>query len=153
MPPEALARTVLDGCFGACVVTQADRSHGAGRWRGFAVAHVLLRVFFEPEIRAFQGNAPLRRVFWVYGVATSLGIALLYRLAVEAGRIAVQQGLLLLLALYTAWVLVAVWRCAEHAPPFWRMLARNLTVAWAVNVALIAGFLQIDLLLRFWSGP
>jgi hypothetical protein len=134
-------------------MTQADRSHSEERLRGPAIALALLCVFFEPEIRAFQGRAPLGRVFWLYGVATSLGIAGFYRLAMEAGRLGVQQALLLLLALYTVWVLVAVWRCAEHAAPFWRMLARNLTVAWALNVALLAGFLQIDLLSRLGGGP
>lgn len=139
--------------FGVHRMTQADRTHEGPRWRGFAIAVLLLRVLFEPELRAFQGRAPLGRVFWLYGVATSLGIALFYRLAMEAGRLGLQQALLLLLALYTGWVLVAVWRCAARAAPFWRVLARNLTITWAVNVALLAGFLQIDLLLRFGAGP
>ena len=47
------------------------------------------------------------------------------------------------LAVYTGWILVSVWRCAENIagrpfnlePGLWTWLARWLTVAWAINVA------------------
>ena len=61
-------------------------------------------------------------------------------------------SLLLAFAAYTAWILVAVWRCAANAPPFWGALARWLTVAWAANAALLIGFLEIDLLARSLGG-
>lgn len=105
-------------------------------------------ILFEPELRAWQGRAPLVRVFWLYGVLTSIGIAIFYLLAAEAGRPGLQQGLLIVLAAYTVWILVAVWRCAESAPPPWRALARSLTVAWALNTILVTGFLQLDLIAR-----
>lgn len=46
-------------------------------------------------------------------------------------------------ALYTAWFLVGTWRCAYNVSgePLgmsregWALLARMLTVAWAINVA------------------
>ena len=46
------------------------------------------------------------------------------------------------LAIYTGWILVSVWRCAENIegrpydydPVLWTSLARSLTVAWAINV-------------------
>ncbi len=103
-------------------------------------------MLFEPERRAWQGRLPLVRVFWIYGVLTSLAIGTFYLLAAEAGRWGLQQGLLIVLATYTVWILVAVWRCAETAPPNWRVLARSLTVAWALNTILVTGFLQLDLI-------
>lgn len=131
---------------------QQGRPRLDGTHRGSVVV-ALLRLLFEPEIEAFAGRAPLGRVFWLYGVATSLGLALLYRLAMEAGRMGLQQGLLLLLAAYTVWVLVAVWRCAANAAPFWRTLARSLTVTWAANAILLGSFLELELLARLGGGP
>jgi hypothetical protein len=104
---------------------------------------------FEPEFRAWCGRAGLGRVFWVYGVLTSAGLAAVYLLALQAGRRDVQQVLILIFAVYTILILVAVWRCAESAPPGWRLLARSLTVAWAANTALVTGFLQLDLIATY----
>lgn len=101
---------------------------------------------FAPEVRAWQGRLPLLRVFWIYGVLMSAGIGALYLLAAEAGRQGLQQALLLVLASYTVWILVAVWRCSELTSPKWRLLARSLTVAWALNTILVIGFLELDLL-------
>lgn len=106
----------------------------------------LALILFEPEMRAWQGRLPLARVFWVYGVLASVGISALYLQAAEARRWGLQQGLLMGLAAYTVWILVAVWRCAELAPPGWRFLARGLTIAWAFNMALVATFLELDLI-------
>jgi len=85
------------------------------RWHAPAV----LLALFEPEIRAWRGEAGLARAFWIYGVLTSLCLVLLYALALDAGRRDIQQGLLPVFALYTGWILVAVWRCAATAPPGW----------------------------------
>lgn len=122
--------------------------HAAGRMmvRALRVLVGLLLILFEPELRAWQGRVPLARVFWIYGVLTSSGIGAFYLLAAEADRWNLQQGLLIVLATYTVWILVAVWRCAESAPPLWRLLARSVTVAWAVNTILLTGFLQLDLI-------
>jgi hypothetical protein len=113
---------------------------------------LVLLLLFEPEWRAFTGRAGLGRVFWVYGVLVSSGLALLYLLAREAQRVDVQQLLLVLMLLYTGLILVAVWRCAGPAAPPWGQIARALTVAWALNVLLLIGFLQIDLLAAWLGG-
>lgn len=104
---------------------------------------------FESEVRAWQGREPLGKVFWGYGVLVSLVLIALYILAAVQGRIIVQQILLVFFAGYTAWILVAVWRCAAAAQPLWRTLARSLTVAWAGNTILVVFFLQLQLLLEF----
>lgn len=113
---------------------------------------LVLLLLFEPEWRAFTGRAALGRVFWVYGVLVSSGLALLFLLAREAQRVDVQQLLLLLLLLYTGLILVAVWRCAGPTAAPWGQVARALTVAWALNALLLIGFLQIDLLAAWLGG-
>lgn len=113
---------------------------------------LVLLLLFEPEWRAFSGQAGLRRVFWVYGVLVSGGLALLFLLAREAQRVDVQQLLLVLLLIYTGLILVAVWRCAGPAAAPWGQVARALTVAWALNVLLLIGFLQIDLVVAWLGG-
>jgi hypothetical protein len=123
----------------------AERS---GVWSLVGLAAAL----FEPEIRAWQGRVPLGRVFWVYGVLTSAGLAVVYLLALAAGRRDAQQALILIFLAYTFWILVAVWRCAEPAPPGLRLLTRSLTVAWAANTVLVVGFLQLDLIATYVGG-
>ena len=71
--------------------------------------------FFAVEIRAWRDEEPLWKVFWVYGIGTSVMIAALYAVAVYADRMALRQALLLCFAIYTAWILVLVWRCASNA--------------------------------------
>lgn len=112
---------------------------GPARW---------LAAFFAPEMRAWRGEMRLWKVYWGYGVATSAALALLYFGSVREGEAWLQQGVLAALALYTIWILVAVWRCAAGAPPQWRFLARLSTVAWACNATLVLSFLQVELLLR-----
>lgn len=102
-----------------------------------------LRAFFSTELRAWHGAEPLGKVFWGYGVLASTVLALFYLLAVNENRLALQQALLIVLFAYTAWILVAIWRCAEGS--FWGGLARGLTVAWAGNAILVLAFLQMDL--------
>lgn len=114
---------------------------------------LVLLLLFEPEWRAFTGRAGLGRVFWVYGVLVSSVLALLLLLALQAGRLGVQQLLLVLMLVYTALILIAVWRCADNAAPPWGLFARALTVAWALNVLLLFGFLQLDLLVAWLGGP
>jgi hypothetical protein len=112
---------------------------------------LLLLLLFEPEWRALTGRAALGRVFWVYGVLVSAGLALLFLMARAAGRADLQQLLLVLFPVYTAAILVAVWRCGEHAVAPWGLLARALTVAWALNTLLLLLFLQIELI-QLWTG-
>lgn len=114
---------------------------------------LILLLLFEPEWRALAGRAPLGRVFWIYGVLVSSGLALLFALAREAGRADLQQLLILVFLPYTAGILVAIWRCAEHASPPWGSIARALTVAWALNTLLVIAVLQIDLFAAWLGGP
>jgi hypothetical protein len=50
--------------------------------------------FFAAEVRAWRGEEPLWKVFWVYGVATSGVIVALYIVAFYDGRMALRQVLL-----------------------------------------------------------
>lgn len=110
------------------------------------------RLLFDDEIRAWRGRRRLAPVFWLYGVAGSWLFVLRYAIALQRGQMLVQQVLLPCFVAYTVWILVSVWRCAANAEPFWGGLARWLTVAWALNAALVTGFLQIDLLARSLGG-
>jgi hypothetical protein len=76
-------------------------------------------------------------------------LAVLYALAMQQKLVVMQQVLLILLAGYTAWILVAIWRCADNSSKVWGLLARGLTVAWAGNAILLLAFLQADLLGTF----
>ena len=106
--------------------------------------------FFAAEIRAWHGEEPLWKVFWVYGVATSSTIVAVYIVAFYDGRMALRQVLLPCFAAYTAWILVSVWRCASNtSEKLWGTLARFLTVAWAANTILVLIFLQLNLLIRY----
>ncbi|MCC6890143.1 MAG: hypothetical protein IT536_16560 [Hyphomicrobiales bacterium] len=109
--------------------------------------------FFAVERRAWRGEEPLGKVFWGYGVLASTAIAALYVVAHYTDQIAMQQILLPCFAAYTVWILVSVWRCAAHArEAFWGLMARLLTVVWAANTVMVLGFLQLDLLARYWRG-
>jgi len=108
--------------------------------------------FFAPELRAWRGEMQLWKVYWGYGVLTSVGFSLLFVEAMREERLVLQQAILLVLALYTFWIVVAVWRCAAHVAPLWRLLARATTVAWAFNAALVLSFLEFDLIARMLRG-
>lgn len=103
--------------------------------------------FFAEEIRAWQGSARLARVFWFHGVLGGSMLAILLGTTIAAGQRVAEQGLLFLAGAYTTWLLVSIWRCAEASASAWGDLARFLTIAWGVNVALVLGFLQIDILI------
>lgn len=108
--------------------------------RGFVIA------FFETETRSWRGAEPLWRVFWIYGVLASSVLSLFYALAVQEDRIVLQQVLLACFAVYTVWILVSVWRCADNThEPFWGQFARRLTVVWAGNTVMLLIFLQLAL--------
>lgn len=111
----------------------------------------LVRDFFRPEIQAWDGRQPLWKVFWIYGVVTSAALIVLYALGFYLDRVALRQFLLLGFALYTAWLLVAIWRCADNTQErIWSLLARLLAVAWASNAALVFAFLQLNLIARYY---
>ncbi len=112
----------------------------------------LVSWFFAPELRAWRGQMSLPVVFWGYGVATSVALAILHATALEAGQLLFQQVLILSSAVYTFWILVAIWRCAPNASPFWGTLARWSTITWGLNTAFVLFFLQIELVLRYARG-
>lgn len=103
---------------------------------------------FEPERTAWRGGARLATVFWGYGVLASSVLIVLHTTALMLRQVALQEVLIVTSALYTVWVLIAIWRCSSHAHPYWGTLARSLTVAWALNSGLVLVFLQIELLVR-----
>ena len=106
--------------------------------------------FFAAEICAWHGEEPLWKVFWLYGVATSVTIIALYVVAFYDGRMALRQVLLPCFAAYTAWILVSVWRCANNTnEKLWSTLTRFLTVAWAGNTIFVPIFLQLNLLIKY----
>ncbi|WP_395715095.1 hypothetical protein [Reyranella sp.] len=115
----------------------------ASPWAGVLVA------FFEPELRAWYGAQPLRKVFWGYGVGVSALVVLLYAAAFYEDRPLAQQVMLFCFAAYTIWLLVSLWRCAANSSLFWGLLTRWLTVAWAANTALILIALQADLVVCY----
>jgi hypothetical protein len=111
----------------------------------------LLR-FFEPELRAWYGLLALWKAFWGYGVVASSVMIGLYAMAAVEHRLAVQQVLLIFFPVYTVWIVVSVWRCAEASEPHWQLIARCLTVAWVGNAFMVVLFLQLDLLTSYFSS-
>ncbi len=109
--------------------------------------------FFAPEVAAWRGRQPLWKVFWVYGVSVSVALIAIYLLAFLAEQVALRQIVVLLFAPYTAWILVAIWRCSGNArEPYWGMLARFLTVAWAVNTVMMVLFIEMNLITNYYLG-
>lgn len=108
-----------------------------------------IAAFFAPEIRAWRGEAKLSTVFWLHGVLISVVFITLFAGSLYRGQVFLEQALLIGFAVYTAWVLVSIWRCSLAADPFWGVLAKVLTVFWAANSALVVLFLQLKLLTRY----
>ena len=100
-------------------------------------------------VAAWRGEASLFTVFWGYGVLLSAVIAAAFLAALYRGDAITQQITIALFSVYTAWVVVSVWRCAEGARAPWGMIAQMLTVAWAGNTVLVVGFLQLRLIEGF----
>lgn len=92
-------------------------------------------------------HSRLWKVFWLYGVIPSnlLWGVVLWMLAHGRYPGAI-LGLLAFLLLYTAWIVAAVWRAAPNASdPRYGVVARALTVAWALNTVLVVFFLSLQL--------
>ncbi len=103
--------------------------------------------FFAEEIHAWRGTAPLARVFWGHGVLGGSVLATLLGTTLAAGQRMATEFLLLASAVYTAWLLISIWRCAGRSASAWGDMARFLAIAWGVNVLLVLGFLQLDILI------
>lgn len=102
----------------------------------------------------WRGKGPLWKIYWLYGVLLSVVLTGVIATAGLQHWVAL-PGLILMvagLAIYTGWILISVWRCAENIegrpfgydPSMWTSLARSLTVAWAINV-LALSFLLIQM--------
>lgn len=97
-----------------------------------------------------RGKGPLWKVFWLYGVIPSnLLLAIILVLLNKSASTAVIDALLVVLAIYTMWIVTAVWQCAENVSnpdnARYGVLARWLTVAWAINTLMFVVFLILDL--------
>ena len=97
----------------------------------------------------WRGEGPLWKIYWLYGVLGSNVLVLILLLLMQRG--AMDSGwfqlVLLVLAAYTVWIVVSVWRCAFNVEnPMYGHMARALTVAWAINAFLVLGFLELQVL-------
>ena len=115
-------------------------------------SQALVARLVRPEVMAWRGQRPLAATFWGHGVLVSLVLMVLHATALGQGQLLVEQRLIVVSALYTPWIVVSIWRCAERASLFWGTLARWLTVAWALNCALVLPFLQAELGIRYARG-
>jgi hypothetical protein len=97
----------------------------------------------------WRGKGPLWKAYWLYGVLGSNVLALTLFLLIERSALGSVwfQIVLLLLAAYTVWIVVSVWRCAFNVEKLmYGHMAKALTVAWAINALLVLGFLELQLL-------
>lgn len=104
--------------------------------------------------RYWRGEGPLWKLYWVYGVLGSLLLSAAIALPMWQRWIGQGVAIAALVggAIYTAWILVSVWRCALNikGEPLgmsregWALLVRMLTVAWAINFAALAAMLFSD---------
>lgn len=91
----------------------------------------------------WDGQGPLWKAFWLYGV---LGSGLAAALALAVINAGWPRLGLLLAALYSLWVVVSIWRCAFNVEdPNWGYAARSVCIVWALNVLLGGLFLLLDL--------
>lgn len=91
----------------------------------------------------WRGNGPLWKIFWIYGVVVSVGLAVLIATAAFQKEVGLPGLIAMLVGLvaYTIWVVVSIWRCADNIqgrpfgfdPSLWSSLSRALTVAWVIN--------------------
>ena len=97
----------------------------------------------------WRGHGPLWKAYWLYGVLGSNVLALILLLLMQRGAIDSVwfQIVLLVLAAYTIWIVVSVWRCASNVEnALYGQMAKALTVAWAINALMVLGFLELQFL-------
>ncbi len=101
----------------------------------------------NPFTRYLFGEGPLWKVFWLYGVVPSnLLLATILVMLKSDSRNSVLYALLAVLVIYTAWIVTAVWRCADNVRTVqYGIIARWLTVAWAINTLFFTLFVGLDL--------
>lgn len=101
---------------------------------------------FASPLRVWRGEASLALVFWGYGVFVSALLISGFIAALYNNSLWMQEALLVVTLVYTLWVLAAIWRCPTPDTSVWWLVARALTVAWAVNIVLVSGFLHLNIL-------
>ncbi|KZC15949.1 hypothetical protein RHOFW510R12_00300 [Rhodanobacter sp. FW510-R12] len=91
------------------------------------------------------GRTPLWKVFWLYGVIPSCVLwGVIAWLMVGDGVRGIVRGLLVVLLAYTAWIVAMVWHAAPNTTDArYGVLARALTVTWAINTVLMVFFLAL----------
>jgi hypothetical protein len=97
----------------------------------------------------WRGRGPLWKIYWLYGVLGSTALTLILLFLMQSGAVDSVwfQIVLLLLAVYTVWIVVSVWRCAFNVEkPLYGHMARALTAAWAINALMVLGFLELQFL-------
>lgn len=100
----------------------------------------------NPVSRYWHGHGPLWEAFWLYGVTTSLVLAAIFTVAFVQKILWLQLLMIPVFAVYTAWIVVSVWRCAPNVHDQRLVpIARGLTIAWALNTAFVLAFLIFDL--------
>jgi hypothetical protein len=111
------------------------------------------QAFFNPEIRAWRGEQPLKTVFWGYGFLVNLSVGAIYYLSLDVAQTAHQQALLIFITAYMVWLLVSIWRSTNAVGnALWGTLARHLVVVWAANAIMIVVFLELDLIAKYFSS-
>lgn len=104
----------------------------------------------ETLIEYAEGEGPLWTLFWLWGVALSWILFVLFGLIALAAGInwwlfSVVAAVMLP---YTAWIVVSVWQCAFNVTnDLWGYIARCATVVWAFNVGIAGGLLLSELVL------
>ena len=103
----------------------------------------------NPIVAYPAGEGQLWKVFWLYGVIPSniLVAAILLLLWLDRATDVISL-LLVLLLLYTTWIVISVWNCSHNVKVenYYGVLARWLTVAWALNTVFFVIFLGLDLI-------
>lgn len=111
-----------------------------------------LAAFLAPEIRAWRGEASIAGVFWLYGVLGSTMFGSLYARSVLLGQHLLEQALILLLCVYSVWLPVALWRCAQRSDSPWSVPACWLSLAWGLNAFFLLIFRELDLIALYIAG-
>lgn len=142
---------ILGGRTRNYTVIGSEPSAAIWRWKtGRSRIMIFANDFLAAEFRAWRGEEPRWKVFWVYGVVTSVVIGTLYVVTFYDDRNrAAADSLTLLRRLNSLDPLLGMAIRKQHTKEkLWGTVARFLTVAWAGNVILVLTFLQLGLLIK-----
>lgn len=100
-------------------------------------------------VKVWRGHESLGTVFWIYGVLGAAALSALFLVTQARGNPVGQQGLILLLAIHSWWIVGSIWRSAARDDNYFHGCARAATLAWGINAVLLLGFLEVDLIGQF----